>query len=101
MRWLDGITNAMDMNLGQLWELVRGREAMGSQRVGHDWVTEKQQWTVAPQASLSMGFPWQEYSNGLPFPPPGDFPNPGIKSGSPALAGDSLPLSHLRSHKES
>ena len=34
-----------------------------------------------------MGFPRQEYWNGLPFPPPGDPPNPGIEPTSPALAG--------------
>ena len=47
-------------------------------------------WTVAHQASLSMDFPWQEYWNGLPFPSPGDLPNPGIRLVSllsPALAG--------------
>ena len=44
-------------------------------------------WTVARQAPLSVGFPRQEYWSGLPFPPPGDFPNPGIDSTSPALAG--------------
>ena len=54
-------------------------------------------WTVACQASLSMGFFRQEYWSGLPFPPPGDLSNPGIKSTSPAapeLQADSLPLSH-------
>ena len=46
--------------------------------------------TVAHQAPLSMGFPRQEYWSGLPFPPPGDLPNLGIKPTSfvsPALAG--------------
>ena len=47
-------------------------------------------WTVAGQASLSMGFPRQEYWSGLPFPSPGGFPNPGMEPVSlmpPALAG--------------
>ena len=46
-------------------------------------------WTVAHQAPLSMEFSRQEYRSGLPFPPPGDLPHPGIKPvslGSPALA---------------
>ena len=41
--------------------------------------------TGAPQAPLSMGFPRQEYWSGLPFPSPGDLPDPGIKLMSPAL----------------
>jgi len=45
-----------------------------------------------------MGFPGQEYWSGLPFPFPGDLPDPEIKLASPALAGDSLPLSHQGSH---
>ena len=51
-------------------------------------------WTVAHQAPLSMGFPRQEYWSGLPCPPPGDLPDPGIKPKSPALQAGSLPLSH-------
>ena len=39
-------------------------------------------WNVACQAPLSMGFFRQEYYSGLPFPPPGDFPDPGIEPGS-------------------
>ena len=47
--------------------------------------------TVAYQAPLSMGFSRQESWSGLPFPSPGDLPNPGIKLGSPALQTDALP----------
>ena len=48
-------------------------------------------WTIACQAPLFMGFSRQEYWNGLPFPSPGDLPNPGSKLRSPALQADSLP----------
>ena len=47
-------------------------------------------WTVARQAPLSMGFSRQEYWSGLPFPPPGNLPDPGIEPRSlisPTLAG--------------
>ena len=47
-------------------------------------------WTVAYQASLSMGFSRQEYWIGLPFPSPGDLPDPGIEPGSPALEANAL-----------
>ena len=91
---------------------------MGSQRVRHDWATFTfmllkittplrkaqssvasvclfvTQWTGVRQASLSMGFSRQEYWSGLPFPSPGDLPDPGIKPQSPALWEDSLPLNH-------
>ena len=48
-------------------------------------------WTVDSQVSLSMGFSRQEYWNGLPFPSPGNLPNPGIKSKAFTLQADSLP----------
>ena len=54
------------------------------------WLFETS-WTVAYQASLSMGFSRQEYQSGLPFPSPGDLPDPGIKLGSPTLQADALP----------
>ena len=54
-------------------------------------------WTVARQAPLFMGFSRQEHRSGLPFPPPGDLPDPGIESvslTSPALQVQSWPLRH-------
>ena len=47
--------------------------------------------TVACQAPLSMGFSRQGYWSGLPCPPPGDLPNPGIEPRCPSLQADSLP----------
>ena len=63
---------------------ILGLQSMESQIAGRlrDWAG-----TVAHQAPLSMGFPEQEYWSGLPLPPPGDLPDPGIKPVSPALAG--------------
>ena len=66
-------------------------------------------WTVACQAPLSMGFSRQEYWSGLPFPPPGDLPDPGIEPVSPAplasagrfflpLAPPGKPLLYQRPH---
>ena len=86
-----------------------GLPSMGLHRVGHDWSdlaaaaavpklcpTSVIPWTVALQAHLSLGFSRQEYWSGLPFPSPGDHPNPGIKPRSPALKSDSLPYEPTR-----
>ena len=57
-------------------------------------------WTTALQAPLFMGFSRQENWSGLPFPPPGDLPDPGIEPVppvSPVLQADSLPLCYLGS----
>ena len=54
-------------------------------------------WTVAHQVPLSMEFSRQDYWGGLPFPSPGDLPDPEIEPGSPALQADALPSEPLRS----
>ena len=65
--------------------------ATGRQRVCAKWLqlcrfkSLETPWTVARQASLSMGFSRQEYQSGLPFPSPGGLPDPGIEPRSPAL----------------
>ena len=60
------------------------------QSLRHVWLFVNP-WTVAHQAPLSMKFSRQEYRSALPFPSPGDLPNPGIKPGSPSSQADSLP----------
>ena len=54
-------------------------------------------WTIACQVPLSLGFFRQECWSRLPFPSPGDLPDPGIKPASPAWQADSLPMSYLGS----
>ena len=53
-------------------------------------------WTIALQAPLSIRLSRQEYWSGLPFPPPGELSNPGIKPTCPALAGQSFTASVKR-----
>jgi len=58
-------------------------------------------WTIACQAPLSTGFPRQEHWSGLPFPSPGDLPNPGIELASLALAGGFFTTEPPGKHLES
>ena len=53
-------------------------------------------WTVAHQAPLPMGFSRQESWSGLPFPSPGEFPDPGIEPMSPTFQADALPTEVCR-----
>ena len=56
-------------------------------------------WTIAYQAPPSMEFSRQENWDGLPFPSPGDLPNPGIEPRSPALQSDALSSEPLGTYK--
>ena len=62
--------------------------------LSHVWLFSTP-WTVTYQAPQSMGFSRQEYGSELPFPSPGDLPNPGIEPGSPVLQTEALPSEPL------
>ena len=79
------------------WQLVPGRDPAGEKPVSQRVVVKVTQscptlvtpLTVAPKVPLSMGLSRQEYWSGLPFPSPGDLPDPGIEPMSSALQADS------------
>ena len=80
------------------------RDGHGTERGNQKWFQRKKvkvksfscvrpfanPWTVDHEAPLSMGFSRQETWSGLPFPSPGDLPDPGIEPKSPALQADAL-----------
>ena len=74
-----------------LREKISRRQSLVSCTVSECLVTQSYQtlaapWIVARQVPLSMGFLRQEYWRGLPFPPPGDLPHPGIKPRVPGIS---------------
>ena len=70
------------------WHLLSGKVKVKSLSHVRLFATP---WAVAYQAPQSMEFSRQQYWSGLPFPSPGDLPNPGIEPGSPTLQTDTLP----------
>ena len=81
-RWVE------PMSSEELWTQKRKKEKKGNTKSCPILVFP---WTIARQAPLSMGFSRQEYWSGLPFPSPGELPDPGTEPRSPALQADTLP----------
>ena len=71
-------------HFGELFSFLHTRCGGGGGLVAKSCQTLATLWTVALQALLSIGFLRQEYWSGLPFPSPGDLPDPGIEPTFPA-----------------
>ena len=84
----------LDLEKLEELEIKLPTSAGGGGLVAKSCLTLVTPWTVACQAPRSMGFSRQEYWSGLPFPSPGDLPDPGIEPASPALQADSYQLSY-------
>ena len=84
---LENECDQLENRLDQFHPLV---EVVVAVKVTQSCLALASPWTVACQAPLSMGFSRQEYWSGLPFPSPGDLPDPGIEPKSPALEANSL-----------
>ena len=94
MRWLDGITNSMDMGLSKLRATVKGREAWHAANSWHFKESDMTQWLnnrLQPTRLLCpWSFPGKNTGACCRFPTPGDLPDPGMKPmslASPPLAG--------------
>ena len=70
---------------------ISGNSGCGGGLVTKSCPTTATPWTVACKVPLSVEFSKQQYWSGLPFPSPGDLPDPGIEPGSPTLQADALP----------
>ena len=86
--WILWIWWALGANEVTMWVLLKMKVKVKSLSSVQLFATP---WTVAYQDSRSVGFYRQGYCSGLSFPSPGELPDPGIKSGPPALQADSLP----------
>ena len=84
--WIQSLSAMTDKSITKN---VRKRIWSKVKLLSHVWLSVTP-WTVAHQAPPSMGFSRQEYWSGLPFPSPGDLPDPGIKPRCPAFQADAL-----------
>ena len=84
------LENSSFHNSYNWWVEILFANFMSLSEVAQSCPTLCDPWTVAHQAPPSMGFSRQEYWSGLPFPSPGDLPDPGIEPRSPTLQADTL-----------